>query len=140
MKKILLSGAAIAFLATAMVSCGENKEAKTETTETATTNEAEQPAEPAVATPTDAGAAPTFSSEEVNKGLADYKTLMDEYVKAIADKDQAKIADLSQKYATWSQSAATWAQKLKPEEAQQFSEYMQKLAKEWTDAAANAAK
>lgn len=137
MKKILLSGAAIALFATVLVSCGENKEAKTET---AATTEAEKPAEPAVATPTNAGDAPTFSSEEVNKGLADYKTLMDEYVKAIADKDQAKIAELGQKYSTWAQGAATWAQKLKPEETQQFSEYMQKLAKQWTDAAANAAK
>ena len=80
-----------------------------------------------------------FSSEEVNKGLAEYKTLMDEYVKAIESKDQAKMTELATKYSTWAQAAGSWASKLKPEEAQKFSEYMQKLAKDWTDAATKAA-
>ncbi len=138
MKKILLSGAAIALLATVMVSCGENKETKTETT-TTTTTEAEKPAETAATTPA-ASDAPTFSNEEVNKGLAEFKALKDQYVAAIASKDQAKIAELNKTYTTWAQGAASWGTKLKPEELQSYTDYMTKLTKEWSDAAMNAAK
>lgn len=139
MKKLLLSGVLLASFTLATTSCGENKDAKTEDTptETATTNEGEKPAEtPAVA----ASDAPKFSNEDVNKGLAEFKTLMGDYTKALADKDQAKLTELGQKYATWAQGAASWGSKLKPEEVQQYSDYMTKLSKEWTDAAMNAAK
>ncbi|WP_118949806.1 hypothetical protein [Taibaiella helva] len=142
MKKLILAGAALALFSTTIISCGENKDAKTEeattTTTTTTTTEPAQTTETPAST-TAATDAPTFSNEEVNKGLAEYKTLMDEYMKAIESKDQAKVAELGQKYATWSQGAANWATKLKPEEAQKFSEYMQQLGKQWTEAATKAA-
>lgn len=140
MKKLILAGAALAMFSTTLISCGENKDPKTET-ETTTTTTTTEPAKPAETTPatTVASDAPTFSSEEVNKGLAEYKTLMDEYVKAVAAKDQAKVAELTQKYTTWAQSAGSWASKLKPEEAQKYSEYIQKLSKDWTEAATKAA-
>ena len=83
---------------------------------------------------------PKFSSEEVNKGLADYQQLLTDYKTAIANKDQAKLTELASKYQTWSQGAAAWASKLKPEEQKQFTDYMMKVAKEWTDAAQAAAK
>ncbi|WP_118974340.1 hypothetical protein [Taibaiella koreensis] len=141
MKKLILAGAALALFSTAIISCGENKDAKTEEATTTTTTTTTEPTQTTETAPTTTAAtdAPTFSSEEVNKGLAEYKTLMDEYMKAIESKDQAKIAELGQKYATWSQGAGSWATKLKPEEAQKFSEYMQTLSKQWTDAAAKAA-
>lgn len=136
MKKIILTGAAFAFFAATLVSCGETKDTTAETPkETAGTTA------PEVVTPeaTPAGDAPSFSSEEVNKGLADFKTLKNDYVKAIESKDQAKINEFTTKYTTWSQSAASWATKLKPEEAQAFSEYMTKLSQEWGAAAQAAA-
>lgn len=133
MKKILLSGAAIALLATVFVSCGENKETKTETTETTTTTtEAEQPATTAATPATDA---PTFSNEEVNKGLAEYKALVTAYADAYKSKDQAKIAELSTKAQEVSKNMQSWMSKLKPEETQKFTEYWQKLSQEWTAAA-----
>lgn len=139
MKKVLLSGAAIALFATVMVSCGESKETKTETTETTTsTTEAEKPAETAATTP--ASDAPTFSNEEVNKGLAEYKTMIGEYATAMQSKDQAKIAALSTKAQEVGKNMQSWMTKLKPEETQKFTEYWQKLSAEWTAAATAAAK
>lgn len=134
MKKVILSCTAVALFTFGLTSCGENKETTTETTTTeTTTTEASKPAET-----TAASDAPTFSNEEVNKGLADFRTLKDEYVKAIESKDQAKISEFTTKYTAWAQGAATWAQKLKPEEAQAYGEYMTKLSQEWAAAASAA--
>jgi hypothetical protein len=85
-----------------------------------------------------ASGTPVFSSEEVNQGLADYKRLMDEYTLAIQKKDAVKIQELSAAYQLWSRSAASWATKLRPDEAQQYSDYMQVLSKEWAIAAQHA--
>lgn len=145
MKKIILSCAALAFAAVTMVSCGENKETPKETTAT----EAEKPAEtPATETPaTEAPAAnataaetPAFSSEEVNKGLAEYKALIADYVSALKNKDQAKLSELATKAQKVTANMAQWQQKLKPEEVQKFAAYSQQLSKEWADAAAQAVK
>ena len=139
MKKVILSCAALAFAAATLVSCGENKDATTETTTTTTTTEGEKPAETTPpATTTVATDAPTFSSEEVNKSLAEYKTLISDYSAAVAAKDNAKIQEFTTKYQTWAQNAGTLASKLKPEEAQKYGEYMTKLGQEWAAAAANA--
>lgn len=134
MKKVILSCTAVALFTFGLISCGENKETTTETTTTeTTTTEDAKPAETAVASD-----APTFSNEEVNKSLAEFRTLQNEYVKAIESKDQAKISEFSTKYTAWAQSNATLAQKLKPEEAQAYGEYMTKLSQEWAAAASAA--
>jgi hypothetical protein len=135
MKKVILSCTAVALFTFGLISCGENKETTTETTttETTTTEEA-KPAETTVASD-----APTFSNEEVNKGLAEYKSMINDYVAAIESKDQAKIADLNTKAQAVSSSMSSWATKLKPEETQKFSEYMTKLSQEWSAAAMKAA-
>jgi hypothetical protein len=135
MKKVILSCTAVALLTFGLVSCGQNKETTTETTTTeTTTTETAKPAETAVASD-----APTFSNEEVNKGLAEYKSMINDYVAAIESKDQAKITDLTTKAQAVSASMSSWAAKLKPEETQKFSEYMTKLSQEWSAAAMKAA-
>lgn len=135
MKKVILSAAALAFFATTIISCGENKEAEATSTETVAT---ETPNGTEVTTTTETTVstdAPKFSNEDVNKGLEEYKTLLADYITAVKSKDQGKISELTTKFTQWSQNAATWSSKLKAEEMQQFSDYMQKLSKDWTDAA-----
>jgi hypothetical protein len=136
MKKIILTGAAFAFLATAMVSCGssEGTEDVTSATETTGTEEIA----PETETTETVAEVPTFSSEEVNQGLVAYKALMDEYLKAAQEKDVAKIQALTTQYAQLSQNVQSWASKLKPEEVQQFTEYTNKLNAEWAAAAQQA--
>lgn len=138
MKKIILSCAALAFAAATLVSCGENKEAAVEST-TSTTTVEQTPAAttppPATNVATDA---PTFSNEEVNKSLAEYKMLISDYSAAVAAKDNAKIQEFTTKYQAWAQNASTLAAKLKPEEAQKYGEYMTKLSQEWAAAAQSA--
>jgi len=140
MKKMILSFAAASVLALGMTSCADQKKDDAAATTT------EQPAAPAPAdeqassvAATSTTAAPTFSSEEVNKGLQDYTNLLNEYTSALASKDQAKIDESVKKFTQWSQQAGTWASKLKPEETQQFTDYLMKLSKEWQEAAAKAA-
>lgn len=135
MKRILLAGTACALFASVLVSCGENKETSTETeTTTTTTTESELPADDGAAAAS-VSDAPTFSDEEVNKGLAEYKALIDEYAAAVKEKNQAKIAELTTKAQEASQNMQSWMTKLKPEETQKFTEYTQQLSQEWSNAA-----
>jgi len=136
MKKIILAGAAFAFFAATLTSCGETKDA---TAETPKETAAETPSEAPTTPPAPTSDAPSFSSEEVNKGIADYKVLISEYSAALAAKDQTKIADITSKIAAWSQNASSWASKLKPEEAQAYGEYITKLNQEYAAAAQAAA-
>ena len=132
MKKIILAGAAFAFFAATLTSCGETKDA---TAETPKETAAETPSEAPTTPPAPTSDAPSFSSEEVNKGLAEYKVLISDYTAALASKDQAKISEFTTKYAAWQQNASTWATKLKPEEAQAYGEYLAKLNQDWAAAA-----
>ena len=59
---------------------------------------------------------PSFSSDEVNKGLAEYAKLKDEYLGALKSKNETQVKALTSKYSTWAQTASTWATKLKPDE------------------------
>jgi hypothetical protein len=134
MKKVILSCTAVALVTFGLISCGQNKETTTETTTTeTTTTEASKPAE------TTSSDAPTFSNEEVNKGLAEYKSMINDYVAALESKDQAKAADLTTKAQAISANMSSWVTKLKPEETQKFTEYMTKLSQEWSAAAMKAA-
>lgn len=139
MKKVILSCAALAFAAATLVSCGENKDTTTETTTTTTTTEGEKPAETTPpATTTVATDAPAFSNEDVNKGLAEYKTLIADYAAALKSKDQTKISELTTKAQQVSTNMAEVAKKLKPEEMQKYGEYMTQLSQEWAAAAKSA--
>lgn len=131
MKKFILPILAGSVL---FAACGETATEENKAPETTVTTE-----EPTTEQPTTTTETPNFSNDEVNKGLGEYATLLDEYKKAIAAKDQAKLTELNTKFQDWAKTAGTWATKLKPEEAQQFSTYMQKLAQDWAAAAQNAA-
>ncbi|TCD07062.1 hypothetical protein EZ449_14825 [Pedobacter frigidisoli] len=116
MKKTILSVAAIGLLAVTLVSCDSTKKSETKTDSviskgdtTVTTTKTET---------TTTTSAPTFSSDEVNKGLAEYAKLKDEYVAALKSKNEAEIQALSAKYSTWATGASAWASKLKPDEVQ----------------------
>lgn len=137
MKKKLLSVAAIALLATTIISCSSEKkdDSANDTNQVAVVDSPAVSAETATTT----SDVPSFSNEEVNKGLAEFATLKNEYVAALKSKDAAKIQELGTKYTTWAQGAATWATKLKADEMQKYSDYMTKISKEWTDAAITAA-
>ncbi|HFK5506502.1 hypothetical protein [Elizabethkingia anophelis] len=136
MKRIILPLAVFALV----VSCNK----KTETTTTISTDSLTTKTESGTTTSTTTtevkAEVPKFSNEDVNKGLAEYQQLLTDYKTAIANKDQAKLTELAAKFQTWSQGAAAWASKLKPEEQKQFSDYLMKASKEWTDAAQSAAK
>ena len=139
MKKKLLSVAAIALLATTIISCSSEKkdDSASDTNQVSVVDSPEVSAE--TATTSTVSDVPSFSNEEVNKGLAEFATLKEEYLAALKSKDATKIQELGTKYSTWAQGAATWATKLKANEMQKYSDYMTKISKEWSDAAMSAA-
>lgn len=137
MKRIILPLAVFALV----VSCNKKTETTTTTTSTdSLTTKTESGTTTSTTTTEVKAEVPKFSNEDVNKGLAEYQQLLTDYKTAIANKDQAKLTELAAKFQTWSQGAAAWASKLKPEEQKQFSDYLMKASKEWTDAAQSAAK
>ncbi|TCD26685.1 hypothetical protein EZ456_12060 [Pedobacter psychrodurus] len=136
MKNTFLSIASIGLLASALVSCDSTK--KTETTKDSSEISSSGDTITKVTTTTTETVKtdiPTFSSEEVNKGLAEYSKLKDEYVAAVKSKNTAEIKALSDKYTAFANQAAGWASKLKPDEIQKYSDYMLKISEEWTEAA-----
>ena len=101
----------------------------------------------AFASVTRADDVPTFSDPDVNAFTRDYTTFVDQYtvimkdyMAAVKSNDTAKMqaaAEKAQTYQTKVQELQTKGAglqgKLKPEEAQRFSEYMQKEVKKLTD-------
>ena len=141
MKKIILSIATAGLLATTLVSCESTK--KTETTKDSSEISANGDTVTKITTKTTEivkTAVPTFSSEEVNKGLAEYAKLKDEYVAAVKSKNATEIKAISDKYTAWANQATGWAAKLKPDEIQKYSEYMIKISEEWAKAAKDVVK
>jgi hypothetical protein len=139
MKNTILSIAAIGLLASTLVSCDSTK--KTETTTDSSEISANGDTIKKVTTKTIEIVktdVPTFSSEEVNKGLAEYTKLKDEYVAAVKSKNATEIKAINDKYTVWVNQAAGWASKLKPDEIQKYSDYVLKLSEEWTTAAKDA--
>ncbi|OPC44809.1 hypothetical protein [Elizabethkingia anophelis] len=136
MKRIILPLAVF----TLVVSCNKKTETTTTTSTDSLTTKTESGTTTSTTTTEVKAEVPKFSNEDVNKGLAKYQQLLTDYKTAIANKDQAKLTELAAKFQTWSQGAAAWASKLKPEEQKQFSDYLMKASKEWTDAAQSAAK
>lgn len=141
MKKTILSVAAIGLFAATLVSCDSTKKAKdsTDSTKVEASDSTKKDSTKVEETATKSDA-PTFSSDEVNKGLAEYSKLKDEYIAALKSKNATEIQALGTKYATWAQNSATWASKLKPDEVQKYSDYMTKLSQEWAAAATEAVK
>lgn len=135
MKKSILNFIALAMLSLSIISCSnENKEtASTSATDVVKVDGLEVDV-PMKTTKTEI---PTFSSDDVNKGLAEFNTLKDEYIVALKEKNATAIQQLSTKYATWAQGAAIWGNKLKADEIQKYSEYMKKITQEWAEAAQN---
>ena len=139
MKNTILNIAAAGLLASTLVSCESTK--KTETTKDSSEISANGDTITKITTKTTETVktdVPTFSSDEVNKGLAEYAKLKDEYVAAVKSKNAAEIKALSDKYKAWANQATGWASKLKPDEIQKYSDYMLKLSEEWTKAAKEA--
>ena len=136
MKRIILPLAVFALV----VSCNKKTETTTTTSTDSLTTKTESGTTTSTTTTEVKAEVPKFSNEDLNKGLAEYQQLLTDYKTAIANKDQAKLTELAAKFQTWSQGAAAWASKLKPEEQKQFSDYLMKASKEWTDAAQSAAK
>ncbi|ARS40928.1 hypothetical protein CA265_15225 [Sphingobacteriaceae bacterium GW460-11-11-14-LB5] len=144
MKNTFLSIASISLLASALVSCDSTT--KTETTKDTTvvngdttfTSKSTSETTTTIRSETIPAKIPTFSSEEVNKGLAEYSKLKDEYVAAVKSKNATEIKAINDKYTAWANQATGWASKLKPDEIQKYSDYVLKLSEEWTKAAKEA--
>ncbi|SDE07096.1 hypothetical protein [Pedobacter soli] len=141
MKNTICAVTAIALFAVTLVSCENTR--KTETTKDSSIVSANGDTTTKVTTKTTEIVktdAPSFSSEEVNKSLAEYAKLKDDYMAALKTKNAAEIKAVSEKYTAWANQATTWASKLKPDEIQKYSDYVLKLSEEWSKAAKEAIK
>ena len=84
--------------------------------------------------------APDFSNSEVNDGLKEFNSLKEEYISALANKDEAAIKAIVGKYNTWVMKTSAYGAKLPAAENQKFIEYYEKLAQQWTIAERQAKK
>lgn len=141
MKKVFLTVLTLGFLASVMVSCqSEKKKGAEDTTaviESDTTKKADSLAAIPVIEPTKEEIAkaevkaPDFLNSEVNDGLKEFNSLKEEYISALASKDDVAIKAILDKYNTWVMKTATYGSKLPASENQKFIDYYQKLAKQW---------
>lgn len=131
----MLSVAAVGLLATTLVSCEGTKKTETTTDSTISANGDTTVKVVTKTTEVTKTEVPTFSSEDVNKGLADLTKLKDDYISALKSKNATEIQSLTDKYKAWSQNATTLAAKLKPEEIQKYTDYVTKVTQEWGEAA-----
>lgn len=142
MKKIFLTVLTLGFLAGVMVSC--QSEAKKDSADSTavikgdSTKMADSLAAAPVIEPTKEEIAkaevkaPDFSNSEVNDGLKEFAALKEEYISALASKDEAAIKAIVTKYNTWVMKSAAYGSKLPTAENQKFIDYYQKLAQQWT--------
>ena len=137
MKNILLKVVAIGLFVATLQSCERSK--KTESITDSIIVSGDTTIEKSN-TKTEKSDVPTFSSMEVNKGLADYAKLKDDYITALKNNDQAQVEALTTKYTDWARGAMMWDSKLKADEVQKYSEYLTKLSQEWAAAAQEAVK
>ena len=78
---------------------------------------------------------PKFSAPEVNDFVKKFSGLMDDYIKAMKSKDEAKMKELDAKSKDLETASATVESKLKPEEADAFAKFMAAQAQRMMDAA-----
>lgn len=138
MKKVFLT---FGFLASVMVSCqSEKKKDSADSTaviESDSTKMADSLAALPVVEPTKEEIAkaevkaPDFSNSEVNDGLNEFNSLKEEYISALADKDEAAVKTIIDKYNNWVMKTAAYGSKLPASENQKFINYYQKLAAQW---------
>jgi hypothetical protein len=69
-------------------------------------------------------AVPTFENADVNQFCQDFKTLMGEYAGLKGTGDAVKEAELEKKFNDWANRAGELAGKIKPEELQQFNDFI----------------
>lgn len=143
MKKVFLTVLTLGLLSSAIVSCqSETKKDSADTTavttqESVATKTADSLAALPVIEPTKEEItkaevkAPDFSNSEVNDGLNEFKSLKDDYVSALANKDDAAIKKVVDKYNAWVMKTAAYGSKLPTDENQKFIDYYQKLAAQW---------
>lgn len=137
MKKTPLKVVAIGLFVAILQSCVNSKKAESSTDSIIVSGNTTVKK---ITTKTEKSIVPTFSSVEVNKGLADYAKLKEAYITALKNNDQAQVEALTTKYTDWAQGAMMWDSKLKANEVQKYSEYMTKLSQEWAAAAQEAVK
>jgi hypothetical protein len=97
-EKTLLSISAVGLLAATLLSC-ENTTKITKSSDT-TIVRGDTTVKTTVKTEEVKFDVPSFSSDEVNKGLAEYAKLKDEYLAALKSKNETQVKALTIKYST----------------------------------------
>lgn len=137
MKKAFLSFTTATLVAAMLTSCDNTK--KTEPTTDSTSVKGDTTLKTTVTkTETVKSDKPTFSNEDVNKGLAEYAQLKEAYIAALKSQNKTQVEALTSRYTTWAENAAAWSSKLKAEEVQKYSDYLTKLSNDWSAAAQQA--
>ncbi len=67
---------------------------------------------------------PTFTNPDVTKFCQEFKDLVTEYAQYKGTGDTAKATELQNKFTAWATKAAGLAGKIKPEELQQFNDFI----------------
>ncbi|MEJ5992890.1 hypothetical protein WG904_00575 [Pedobacter sp. Du54] len=147
MKTVLFSLVAVSLLATTLISCQSNQKGTAEggddtttTTKATSASTTTKPSGPSIAatgspildvSPAIKVKAPQFSNEDVNAGFAKFEPLKEEYSKAIASNDAAKIKEVTAKYNAWVLEASKWGSKLPSSENQIYIDHYTTLTTQW---------
>jgi hypothetical protein len=74
---------------------------------------------------------PVFSSPEANKGVAEFKKIMETYGPLLAKNDTTAIKEFGTKMQEWSAGVQTWITNLSPEEQQKIGTYLEAISKKY---------
>jgi len=128
MKKVLLALSVTGLVF--MASC--NNKDNAENTAEPTTEEATDASEAAMpvteSSEVSASDMPPFSNPEVQQFANDYAAYINEVLKATANKDEEKAAELQTHSVEWSQKAVGYIQKMTQEERQNWENWNKKMA------------
>ena len=94
------------------------------------TNVNAQATKPASDTSLNIPAPPKFSSEDANKGVADFILIMKQYMPALQKGDSTHVKEFESKIQNWSVGATSWAPKLSSDEQAKMGEYFKTVGEE----------
>ncbi len=74
---------------------------------------------------------PHFEQEEANKGIAEFKAIMDQFGPGLRTNDATAIQGFSARIAQWSSKSQDWMAKLSPEEHEKFNAFFESTARKY---------
>lgn len=74
---------------------------------------------------------PKFENEDANKGIVEFKEIMDQYGPGLQNNDAAMIQEFSSRISAWSLKAQNWITKLNEEDQKKLNTFIEVTTKKY---------